>query len=315
MTVAFVYHEGCLEHSGGPAHPERPDRILAIRSHLSECGLLDRLIPIRPTPCPVERLAAVHRPRYIESIREACGRAPVRLDPDTAISRGSWDAALLSAGGALAASDAVLSGRAATAFVCTRPPGHHAEADRAMGFCLFNNVAIAARYLQAEHRLARVLIVDWDVHHGNGTQHMFEEDESVLYFSTHQSLFYPGSGDRAEAGRGRGKGFTINVPMPAGSDDGDYLEIFRTVLKPAADRFRPETILISAGFDGHRDDPLAGMALSEQGYAELTAIVLEAAREHCEGRIISLLEGGYDLNALGLSVEAHLRKLLEAPPA
>jgi acetoin utilization deacetylase AcuC-like enzyme len=307
--VAFVFHEGCLRHSNGAGHPERPERLTAIRDHLARRGLLDRLLPIRPSPCPLERLARVHDPGYVEAIRRACERAPARLDPDTGVSEGSWEAALLSAGGAVAASDAVAAGRAGAAFVCTRPPGHHAERARAMGFCLFNNVAVAARYLQDEHGLGRVAIVDWDVHHGNGTQAIFEEDASVFYFSTHQHPFYPGTGGRNETGRGEGRGATLNVPLPPGSGDREYRAIFRDVLRPALDRFRPEAILISAGFDAHRDDPLAGMSLTAEGYAGLTEEVRRAAEAHGGGRIVSLLEGGYDLMALAESVEAHLRGL------
>jgi acetoin utilization deacetylase AcuC-like enzyme len=307
--VAFVFHEDCLEHSNGPGHPERPERIAAIRDHLAARGLLDRLLVLRPDPCPIERIARVHGRDYIASIRRACERAPMRLDADTAVSSGSWEAALLSAGGALGACDAVVAGKAAAAFVCTRPPGHHAEADRAMGFCLFNNVAVAARYLQDEHGLGRVLIVDWDVHHGNGTQHMFEDDDSVFYFSTHQYPFYPGTGSARETGTGRGAGYTLNYPMLAGSGDEEYIQVFREVLRPEIDRVQPEAILISAGFDAHRADPLAGMSLTEKGYGAMTAILKEAADRHCGGRIVSLLEGGYDLEALGASVEAHLRAL------
>ncbi len=307
--VAFVYHEDCLGHTNGPGHPERPERVAAIRDRLQARGLLDSLLLIRPEPCPIDRLARVHTPTHIESIRRACERAPVQLDPDTAVSPGSWEAALLSAGGALAACDAVVTGRARAAFVCTRPPGHHAEADRAMGFCLFNNVAVAARYLQEAHALERVLIVDWDVHHGNGTQHMFEDDDTVFYFSTHQYPFYPGTGSARETGTGRGAGHTLNYPMLAGSGDAEYVQVFREVLRPEIDRIQPEVILVSAGFDAHRDDPLAGMDLTEKGYAVLTTILKEAADRHCDGRVISILEGGYDLKALGASVEAHLRAL------
>jgi acetoin utilization deacetylase AcuC-like enzyme len=307
--VAFVFHEDCLAHENGPGHPERPERIAAIRDHLGRRGLLERLLVIRPEPCPIERIARVHERDYIEAIHRACERAPMQLDPDTAVSPGSWEAALLSAGGALAACDAVASGEVGAAFVCTRPPGHHAEAGRAMGFCLFNNVAIAARHLQDRHGAGRVLIVDWDVHHGNGTQHMFEADDTVFYFSIHQYPFYPGTGSARETGSGRGAGHTLNYPMLAGSGDDAYIEVFRDVLRPEIDRVQPEVILISAGFDAHRDDPLAGMDLTENGYAALTSILREAADRHCGGRIISLLEGGYDLRALSASAEAHLEAL------
>ncbi len=307
--VAFLYHEACLGHDAGPGHPERPARVRAIHDHLVERGILDRLLKITPEPCPEKAIARVHDPDYIEAVREACRRAPWRLDPDTAVSLGSWDAALLAAGGAIAACDAVVTGRAGAAFVACRPPGHHAERDRAMGFCLFNNVAIAARHTQAAHAIERVLIVDWDVHHGNGTQHTFEEDETVFYFSTHQYPFYPGTGARGEIGRGKGRGFTLNVPMAAGSGDEEYLRVFREILLPAINSFGPDLILISAGFDAHRDDPLASMEVTDVGYGRMTSIVREAAQRHCGGRIVSVLEGGYDARALGASAAAHIEAL------
>jgi acetoin utilization deacetylase AcuC-like enzyme len=309
VPVGFVWHDACLLHDNGPGHPERPERLRAIRAHLEARGVLARLTRITPGPCPSARLERVHAPAYVEAIRQACAHAPRRLDPDTGVSPGSWDAALLSAGGALAACDAVVSGRVRSAFVCTRPPGHHAERERAMGFCLFNNVAVAARYLQDEHGLERIAIVDWDVHHGNGTQHLFETDPTVLYASTHQFPFYPGTGAASERGRGPGEGTTINAPLRAGAGDAGILRAFRDAIVPAIERFAPEAILISAGFDAHRDDPLAGLEVTESGYAALTTLVREAAERTCSGRIVSLLEGGYDLRALGASVEAHLEAL------
>ncbi len=312
--VGFVYHPACLEHSNGPNHPERPQRLSSVHQRVTASGLLDRLVQIPPEPCPVERLERVHERSYVATLREACRQAPARLDPDTGVSAGSWEAALLSAGGALAACDAVMAGKVGAAFVATRPPGHHAEAGQAMGFCLLNNVAVAARYLQDRHGIGRVAIIDWDEHHGNGTQHLFEEDGDIFYFSVHQFPFYPGTGDRRERGRGKGTGSTLNSPLPAGCGDDEYRKVFRELLRPAMDEFRPEGILISAGFDAHRDDPLAGMKVSEDGFAESTRMVQSIADEHCGGRIVSLLEGGYDLTGLAASVEAHLEALLGARP-
>ncbi|MBI3603569.1 MAG: histone deacetylase, partial [Nitrospirae bacterium] len=276
-------------------------------------GVLARLTSIEPLNASDEWITLVHTPSYLADIK---ARAPVSghvaLDPDTALSPGSLPAAYLAAGGALVALDAIMAGLVQNAFCAVRPPGHHAERDRAMGFCFFNNVAIAARYGQRRHGLDRVLIVDWDVHHGNGTQHAFYDDPSVLFFSTHQYPHYPGTGRATERGEGAGEGSTINVPMSAGQGDEDYREVFERVLVPAADQFKPDLVLISAGFDAHRDDPLAGMGLTEDGYETLSRTVLDIARRHCQGRVLSCLEGGYHLPALAASVERHVLAMVEA---
>ncbi|MCS6896353.1 MAG: histone deacetylase [Nitrospira sp.] len=312
-TTGFVYHPAYLEHDMGVGHPESPDRLRAIVRQLEQSGTLARLTSIEPRKAEDQWITQVHTPNYVASLaRLAPASGRVLLDPDTSMSPGSLAAAYLAAGGALAAVDAIMTGRVDHVFCAVRPPGHHAEAGRAMGFCLFNNVAIATRYVQRRYGLSRVLIVDWDVHHGNGTQHSFEDDPSVLFFSIHQYPHYPGTGRETERGKGAGEGFTINVPMEAGRGDEDYRAVFQKVLVPAANDFKPEFVIISAGFDAHREDPLAGMGLTEQGYAELTGIVAGIAKRHAQGRIISSLEGGYHLKALAASVEAHVEALLAA---
>ncbi|MCP9470849.1 MAG: histone deacetylase [Nitrospira sp.] len=309
----FVYHPAYLDHDMGPGHPESPDRLRAIVQQLERSGTLARLTKIEPRRAEDEWITQVHKPGYVASLnRHAPTSGRVSLDPDTSMSPGSLTAAYLAAGGALAAVDAIMTRQVDHTFCAVRPPGHHAEAGRAMGFCLFNNVAIAARYVQRRYGLTRVLIVDWDVHHGNGTQHSFEDDPSVLFFSAHQYPHYPGTGRETERGKGAGEGFTINVPMEAGEGDDEYRTVFRKVLVPAADGFKPEFVIISAGFDAHRDDPLASMALTEAGYADLTDIVAGIAKRHAQGRILSSLEGGYNLRALAASVEAHVQALLAA---
>jgi acetoin utilization deacetylase AcuC-like enzyme len=278
---------------------------------LEQSGTLTKVTRIEPRRAEDEWITQVHTPSYVASLNQhvpLSGR--VSLDPDTSMSPGSLNAAYLAAGGALAGVDAIMAGQVDHVFCAVRPPGHHAEAGRAMGFCLFNNVAIAARYVQKKYGLSRVLIVDWDVHHGNGTQHSFEDDPSVLFFSTHQYPHYPGTGREDERGQGAGEGFTINVPMEAGGDDEAYHAIFLKALVPAADIFKPEFVIISAGFDAHKDDPLASMGLSEAGYADLTGIVVGIAKRHAKSRILSSLEGGYNLAALAASVDAHINALL-----
>jgi acetoin utilization deacetylase AcuC-like enzyme len=297
----------------GAGHPESPDRLRAIISRLQHSGVLSRLVRIEPFPASDEWITQVHTASYVESLKR---RAPtsghVSLDPDTSMSVGSLSAAYLAAGGALAAVDAIVAGTVEHVFCAVRPPGHHAERDHAMGFCLFNNVAIAARYLQRHHAMARVLVVDWDVHHGNGTQHIFDDDPSLLFFSAHQYPYYPGTGRGTESGVGRGAGATINVPMKAGEGDGAYREVFQDVLIPAADAFQPDFVIVSAGFDAHKDDPLAGMGLTEEGYADLTRMVVSIAKRHSQGRLLSCLEGGYNLPALSASVERHVLALLDS---
>lgn len=309
--TGLVYHPAYLEHDMGFGHPESPNRLRAIVQRLEESGVAARLIRIEPRKAEDEWITQVHAPNYLASLnRQAPTSGRVSLDPDTSMSPGTLQAAYLAAGGALAAVDAIMAQQVDHVFCAVRPPGHHAEAGRAMGFCFLNNVAIAARYLQKKYGLTRVLIVDWDVHHGNGTQHSFADDPSILFFSTHQYPHYPGTGRGTERGKGAGEGFTINVPMEAGEGDDDYRAVFQKVLVAAADGFKPEFVIISAGFDAHKDDPLASMGLTESGYAELTEIVAGIATRHASGRILSSLEGGYNLTALAASVEAHIKTLL-----
>ncbi len=314
-TTGLIAHPDYLKHNVGRGHPESPERLKAIDAHLHKSGLMDQLTAVPIT----HRLAtdlepwidAVHAPGYRKLLQQAVPSEGLRyLDADTGLSPGSWPAAMMAIGGTLSAVDAVMAGRVNNAFCAVRPPGHHAESRRGMGFCLFNNVAIAARYLQRHHKIGKVAIMDWDVHHGNGTQEIFYADPTVLYISTHQSPLYPGTGSEAEIGEGAGEGYTLNFPMEAGRDNDDYAGVFVKQIVPALQTFGPEFILISAGFDAHRDDPLAGMSVTEAGFGEMTRLMRQVADQSCHGRIVSCLEGGYNLPALARSVEAHLIALL-----
>jgi acetoin utilization deacetylase AcuC-like enzyme len=310
-NTGLIYDPRYLDHDMGAGHPESPNRLRAIMQQLEQSGTAARLTKIEPRKAEDEWITQIHTPSYLAMLKShAPTNGRVSLDPDTSMSPGSLTAAYLAAGGALAAVDAIMSRQVEHVFCAVRPPGHHAEAGRAMGFCLFNNVAIAARYAQKKYGLIRVLIVDWDVHHGNGTQHSFDDDPSVLFFSTHQYPHYPGTGRESERGRGAGEGFTINVPMEAGEGDEEYCAVFQNSLVPAADEFKPE--FVSAGFDAHKDDPLGSMGLTDEGYADLTGIVAGIAKRHADGRMLSSLEGGYHLTALAASVDRHIQALIAA---
>jgi acetoin utilization deacetylase AcuC-like enzyme len=314
QRVGLFHHPGFLEHDTGAGHPERPQRLQAILEHLQATDVWKRLHQIEPQRVERPILELVHPRAHIDLIEHACHEGPTALDPDTVVSPGSWEAALRAIGAVTQAIDRVVQGTLQAAFCAVRPPGHHALASRAMGFCLFNNVAIGACYAQRHHGLSRILIVDGAVHHGNGPQAIFYDDPTVLYFSTHQYPYYPGTGSHQERGEGKGTGFTINVPLPAGSGDAELIQAFEQELLPKALNFKPQLILISAGFDAHRDDPLAGLNATEAGYARLTGLVLEITKASCPGRVVSVLEGGYNLTALGRSVAAHLRTLVEQRP-
>lgn len=311
--VGFVYDPRYLGHEMGRSHPESPERLRAICGQLQASGTWSRLHQLTPRRAERRWIELIHDSSYIDNLeRRSPADGYATLDPDTTMCPGSLEAAYFATGGALVAVDAIMKGDIDQAFCAVRPPGHHAEADTAKGFCFLNTVAIAARYIQQQYGVQRVLIVDWDVHHGNGTQHAFYDDASVLFFSTHQFPFYPGTGRATETGEGPGKGLTINVPLSGGQGDDEYRDVFQKVLIPAANVFQPEFVLISAGFDGHRDDPLASMELTEQGYAELTGIVASIAKNYSRGRILACLEGGYHLHALAESVDHHLLALLDS---
>ena len=296
-------------HCMGPGEPECPERLDVLYALLEEPEIGDRVSIIPPRRAEATELARVHTERHIRRLEATAGQRPTYLDEDTRTAPLSNEAALLAAGGLCRAIEAVDTGAVDNAFALVRPPGHHAERQAARGFCLYNNVAIGARYAQKTLKRDRILVVDWDLHHGNGTQHCFEEDPSVLFFSTHRAFTYPHSGRLREVGKGRGKGYTINVPLLPGFGDGDYLCLFEYLLKPVALAFKPDLILISAGFDIHADDPLGGMRVTPQGFAALTRLMLDIADECCEGKLVLALEGGYDLNGLKASVREVLREM------
>lgn len=314
MATGFVYHENYTKHLPGANHPERPERVQAILQRLQQEGLLTELMPIVPLKPDMNWIYEIHDPDYVSHVKQTVQNREKMLDTfDTEVSEQSFEVALLAVGGVLAAVDAVSSQLVKNAFCAVRPPGHHALRNHAMGFCIFNNVAVAARYAQKKYKLARVLIIDWDVHHGNGSQDAFYSDNSVFYFSVHQAGHYPGSGKAEEVGAGPGIGFTLNVPLLPGAGDREYLQVFQELLFPAAIKFRPDIILISAGFDTNVDDPLANMYMTDAGFAELTKVVCAIADHSAGGRIVSVLEGGYHLPSLAKSVEQHIRVLKDWP--
>lgn len=299
-----------LEHVIDDYHPESPHRLETIYNMLEEKDMAKKFVDIKARDATREELGYIHTQEYISRIASTKTRSKVILDPDTHTSPRSWEAAILAAGGFLALIDKLMQNKIDNGFALVRPPGHHAEADRAMGFCLFNNIAIGAKYAINKYNLERVLIIDWDIHHGNGTQRSFYEDPQVLYFSTHQYPYYPGTGGVKELGAGKGKGFTINVPLSSGVGDDEYAGLFMEILRPVTFEFEPQIILVSAGFDTYFDDPLGGMEVTPEGFARLAKIILELAEKTCEGKVLFILEGGYNLKGLRESVKAVLQVLL-----
>ena len=313
MKTAIVHHPVYREHDTGEGHPECPERYTIIINGLrSDTDLWDGLTEIEAPPATRGDVGACHTPQHIKRVERAVSEGTGYLDADTIVSMRSLDAALRAAGGACRAVDAVMSGEARNAFLPSRPPGHHATSERAMGFCLFNNVAIAARYAQANHAgIERVAIVDWDVHHGNGTQGIFYDDPSVFFFSTHQYPWYPGTGARGETGTGRGRGYTLNIPLRAHTPAHEHRRLFDAALEEIGAKFKPDLIMTSAGFDAHAGDPLGQLMLEDEDFIAMTRTVKEWAESACGGRIISCLEGGYNLQTLGATVLAHVRALSE----
>ncbi|RKX60822.1 MAG: histone deacetylase [Thermodesulfobacteriota bacterium] len=299
MTTTIVIRDpGYLEHDQGPGHPESPDRLRVIYERLDREDVKVRFKTIVPRSAGRDELLWNHTGDYIDKIAKTAGKDFYRLDPDTATSAGSWEAACLAVGGVFAAMDEIAGPDAQNGFALVRPPGHHAEKDCAKGFCIFNNVALGAHYARHVLGCERVLIVDWDLHHGNGTQHSFYNDSSVLYLSTHQYPYYPGSGSVDQMGEGDGEGFTVNVPLSPGAGDEDFAAIFNRLFVPISKTFSPDFILVSAGFDTYRDDPLGGMEVTVNGFAYMARVLLNLAESCCNGRILFCLEGGYNFTGL-----------------
>jgi len=308
--VGIVKHPIYLEHKTEIFHPENPARLQAIYSMLDEQDFDGALVNIEPRYAKLEELLLVHAPYYIDRVLDSAEKTRVRFDPDTVTSPKTYKAAWMAAGGVMEAIRAVLAGEVANAFALIRPPGHHALKDRAMGFCIFNNLAIGARYALTAHGLERVLILDWDLHHGNGIQSIFYDDPQVLYFSLHRYPFFPWTGGAEEVGEGKGEGYTVNVPLEFGCSDADYSNVFRNLLCPILQRFRPELVLVSAGFDIHHGDPLRSMTVTEAGFARMTGLLLEMTRDLCGGKLVLALEGGYNADALKDSVAMVLWELV-----
>ncbi|MHB0871737.1 MAG: histone deacetylase family protein [Chloroflexota bacterium] len=308
MATGLYYSDACLKHDTG-GHPESAQRLEAIMGRLRSLGDLPGLSLLEAPAAGLELVERVHTPGLVKRVLREAERGGGWLDPDTVVSPGSVEAALHAVGGTVEATVAVATGKLENGFVAVRPPGHHATPDRAMGFCLFNNVAIAARQLLDRGLAGRIAIVDFDVHHGNGTQEVFYQEPSVLYFSTHQMPLFPGTGRHTETGRGPGEGYTVNAPLPPGVGDEGYLYLFESVLAPLLRRYRPELLLVSAGYDPHWRDPLASMRVTVPGFRRMAAELQGLARDLCGGKAVYVLEGGYDLAALGCAVEATVRLL------
>lgn len=295
----------------GLYHPESPSRLLAIKEVLEGDGVGREVSKIEPRAATIEELCNIHDRSYVERIEATAGGEMVNLDPDTVACADTWDAALYAAGANLVLVDGVMNADIKNGFAFVRPPGHHAERDRAMGFCIFNNIAIAAEYAKKRHKLDRIFIIDFDVHHGNGTQHVFYERGDIFFASIHRSEFYPGSGFPDETGSGKGKGTNLNIPLGYGADDDVYKMVFDKHIVPAVMDFRPQLILVSAGYDAHVRDPLGGMKMTTDGFRWIARTISHLAEECCGGKVVYTLEGGYDLKALRDSVEATLEVMAE----
>ena len=309
MTVV-IYDDIYLKHDTGPNHPENSARIINTIKHLRSANCWQKLDIKKPRAATVTEVSAIHSTSQIEQVAEIARSGGEYLDPDTYVSSDSYEAALNAAGAPLTAIDLIMDKKADNAFCLVRPPGHHATPEKGMGFCLFNNVAIAAKYIQSRYSLDRIVIIDWDVHHGNGTQDAFYDDPSVMYFSMHRYPFYPGTGAEEETGKDSGSGFTINIPLSYNTEPQEYLKFFEEILEKRIKPFKPQFILISSGFDAYRLDPISGLSLEASDYNKLTKLTQNVAKDCCDGRIVSCLEGGYHLLDLPKCIEEHLNGLM-----